>query len=156
MLMLLICKKIIYVEANNKNKHRSVEETVMKMVRKYKLNKRETKELMAELDDYVWVMLDIHRGIIVAGDEFISEMRDELLRLRSRREDIYGVGLDLKTGEISYVNAINRRNPSTNKGELNFDECLRIETLLRYFFESAPCYDAERKSYRYSKFPVTV
>ncbi len=124
----------------------------MKMVRKYKLTQRETDEMLEALDDYIWIAIDAKKGVISAGDEYVADLRDELLMNRSQIGDIYGLGLNLKTGEIDYLPAINRRNPNTDNGELCANEKLRLETLTRYFFEYIPCYRAERCAPRYRKY----
>ena len=101
--------------------------------------------------------MDVKKGVIAAGDEYVSDLRDELLISRhSKANDIFGAGLNMRTGEIDYIPAVNRRNPSLDRGELSSEQELRVETVLHYFFENIPPFLAERSGPRYSKKPVKM
>ena len=104
------------------------------VVRKYKFTNKEILELTEQLDGYIWVVMDVKKGVIAAGDEYVSDLRDELLISRhSKANDIFGAGLNMRTGEIDYIPAVNRRNPSLDRGELSSEQELRVETVLHYF-----------------------
>lgn len=124
----------------------------MKILKRMRLNEQEIAELRESLDDYIWIAIDCRRGIISAGDEYIEELRDVLLMRRGRPEDIYCFGFDMATGEINYLRRTNRRNPLVgNDGEVHELYKDRIETLVRYFFELLPAFQAEKKLARYSR-----
>lgn len=127
------------------------------LVRRYQFTNDEILELTHQLDGYIWVVMDVKKGVIAAGDEFVSDLRDELLiKKHSKKNDIFGAGLNMSTGEIDFIPAINRRNPSLKDGKLTPKQELRIETILHYFFENIPPYVAERSSPRYSKKPTRI
>lgn len=127
------------------------------VVRKYKFTNKEILELTEQLDGYIWVVMDVKKGVIAAGDEYVSDLRDELLISRhSKANDIFGAGLNMRTGEIDHIPAVNRRNPSLDRGELSSEQELRVETVLHYFFENIPPFLAERSGPRYSKKPVKM
>ncbi len=127
------------------------------LIKRYKFTKKEIKNLTEQLDGYIWVVMDVNKGVIAAGDEYVSDLRDELLvSKRSKQEDIFGAGLDLYTGEIDLITAINRRNPSLENGELSPEQELRVDTILHYFFENIPPFLAERGGPRYSKKPSNI
>ena len=122
------------------------------VIRRYKFTDNEISELINQLDGYIWVVMDVNQGIIAAGDEYVSDLRDELMvKRRSKKNDIFGVGLNMYTGEIDYIPAINRRNPTIENGELTPNQELRVETILHYFFEDIPPFVAESAKPRYSK-----
>ena len=122
------------------------------VIRRYKFTDNEISELINQLDGYIWVVMDVNQGIIAAGDEYVSDLRDELMiKRRSKKNDIFGVGLNMYTVEIDYIPAINRRNPTIENGELTPNQELRVETILHYFFEDIPPFVAESAKPRYSK-----
>ena len=127
----------------------------MRYYKKIKFTKTELADLVEQMDGYIWCAVDARRGIISAGDEFMPDMRDDLLFRHSRAEDIYGLGLDLKTGKIDYINSANLRNPKV-RGNSNIPSSCkeRIETLVHYFFDGLAPYVAERNRPRYSRKPV--
>lgn len=128
----------------------------MLYLRKIKFSKNELDKLKNEYDGYLWTAIDIHRGIITAGDEYLADLRDFLLMKRSKPEDILCAGLDLETGEIFYPVLINRRNPFVNKDGVPDVFRERVDTLMRYFFEDIPNYQEERRRPRYSSKPTPL
>ena len=46
------------------------------VVRKYKFTNKEILELTEQLDGYIWVVMDVKKGVIAAGDEYVSDLRD--------------------------------------------------------------------------------
>ena len=88
------------------------------------------------------------------SSEYLADLRDVLLTKRSKVEDIFGLGLNLITGEIDYVGFMNRRNPQLAKnGEIAAAQKERIETLIRYFFGDLAPFKAERERPRYTRQP---
>ena len=113
----------------------------MRFTRKISFKDAEVQKIVTSVDDYVWLAVDIRRAIISGGDEVIMEAKRELLAKGSRIYDIYGVGLDLVTGEIDYFSPINEKRvvPGSTK-EVPQEKRERIETLINYFFEELPVF----------------
>ncbi len=128
----------------------------MLYIRKMKFSKKELDRIRAQFGDYLWTAVDAHRGIITAGDEYLSDLRDFLLVKRSKPEDIFCAGVDLNTGEVFYPSLINRRNPYVDRNGVPSVFRDRVETLMRYFFEEIPAYKKERQLPRYSKKPTPL
>ena len=127
----------------------------MRYYRKMKFTKEELADLVEHMNGYIWCAVDARRGIISAGDDFMPDMRDDLLERRSKVEDIFGCGVDLTTGRIDYINSANRRNPKIRgTGEIPAASKERINTLVHYFFDGLAPYVAERNRPRYSRKPV--
>lgn len=108
--------------------------------------------MLVTLDDYIWIALDIKKGIIAAGDEFAGTLKYALLKQKCKIQDIFGIGFDLLSGDIDYISPINIKlmdRASTREVPKNKHE--RIEILVRYFFTELPVYKAERERPRYSK-----
>ncbi|MBR3164045.1 hypothetical protein IKF15_01965 [Candidatus Saccharibacteria bacterium] len=119
----------------------------MVIYKRLKISEKEARYLEDNLEGYIWVAIDARRGSIAAGDDYVADLRDNLLVRRSQPEDIYGVGVDLKTGAIDYIPSINRRNPNLDgKGNVPFFLRRRIETLINYFFESFAPFRIDRAS----------
>ena len=128
----------------------------MLYMRKIKFNTDELDKIRKQLGGYLWAAVDAHRGVITAGDEYLSDLRDFLLAKRSIPEDIFCAGLDMETGEIFYPPLINRHNPYVDKNGIPEVLRNRVETLIRYFFEDIPAYKAKRSRPRYSKKPTPL
>lgn len=108
----------------------------MRFTRKMRFKKEEVFEILEVLDDYIWIAIDVKRGVICGGDELIAILKRDLLALGSKIYDIYGVGLDLITGEIDYYSSINiKRIVPDSTREVPMEKRERIETLINYFFE---------------------
>ena len=82
---------------------------------------------------YIKVVVDISRTILAAGGERHFDAEQVLLKDGSKQADLWGGGVDVKTGEIDYNSMINIRpsqdNPSRDilsieiRGE--FDKIVR-------------------------------
>ncbi|MDR3297967.1 MAG: DUF5674 family protein [Candidatus Nomurabacteria bacterium] len=108
----------------------------MNCVRKIKFNSGEALEIEKELDGYIWIAVDVKRGMIAGGDERITNLKWELLRQKCNIYNIFGIGLDLVTGEIDYYSEINiKRVERGSTKEVPMEKRERIETLVAYFFE---------------------
>ena len=118
----------------------------MLYMRKIKFNKKELSDIRDQFGDYIWAAVDTHRGVITAGDEYLSDLRDFLLVKRSKPENIFCAGIDLNTGEIYYPVLINRHNPYVDKDGISAIFRNRIETLMHYFFADIPAYADEKKN----------
>lgn len=111
----------------------------MRFTRKISFKEAEVREIVATTDSYLWIVVDVKRAIIAGGDEVISDLKQQLLGNGSKIHDIFGIGLDLVTGEIDYFSPINEKRfvPGSTK-EVPMDKRERIETLINYFFEELP------------------
>lgn len=122
----------------------------MKFTKKMKLNASEVAQIRRCSGDYIWVAIDVKKGVIATGDEYLIDLRDILqYKYHSRSVNIFGLGLNLKTGEIYYAPVANRLNAVyRNMKCVPANARSRIETLLAYFFEDfAPFRRQSRRSY---------
>ena len=111
----------------------------MKLYKRIRFTKEELAHLRKECEGYVWAAVDPRKCVISIGDDYLSDMRDMLIVRRCRLEDIYGVGVDLTSGEINYIPQINRRNPTVDKhGEPSEEQKEEIKEALHYFFDRLP------------------
>lgn len=111
----------------------------MIIVKKMKLSKTDIARARKELEDYIWVLVDVRRGLIAAGDDDMYTLRDALLTRRSLPSDIYALGLDMKTGEITFSRHINRHNPVVKAaGGITEEDKARAYERIYYFFEHLP------------------
>ncbi|MFV0484743.1 MAG: DUF5674 family protein [Candidatus Saccharimonadales bacterium] len=117
----------------------------MRFTRKISFKSTEVQEIMASVNDYVWIAVDVKRAMISGGDEAIGDSKMELLWTGSKIYDVYGIGLDLSTGEIDYYSSINAKQavPGSTK-EVPMEKRERIETLINYFFEELPVFKNSR------------
>lgn len=125
--------------------------------RKIKFSAREVAVIDEEGEGFVWVCLDARRGMLVAGLNYLADMRDFLMTKRSRVEDIYALGLNLRTGEINFPRLVNGRNPVVReKREISAEIKDRIETLVHYFFADADGFKRQAALPRYTKNPALL
>lgn len=128
----------------------------MKMFRRIKLSVSELERFRAEFDDYVWIAIDVNRGILSAGDCYMGELRDALLQKRSRPEDIYCVGLNMATGEFNFLKTFNRRNPLVGfSGEVDEKTKAMVAKKVEYFFGDLPIFEVRRREDVFSTSRVT-
>jgi len=108
----------------------------MKIVKRMKLTAADAAQIRRSVDNYIWVAIDIEKGVMAAGDEYLVDLRDSLLyKYRCHSKGIFGLGLDLRTGEIYYASVINRMNPVFRDSKIIPQHIRdRIETLVAYFF----------------------
>ncbi|MCL1839942.1 hypothetical protein FWF89_03040 [Candidatus Saccharibacteria bacterium] len=114
---------------------------------------REELELMADgSDGYAWAVVDVKKGVMAAGDEYVGTMKNALLKLKSCIFDVFSVGVDLITGEINYCSPVNKKLIDKNSTkEVPEDKKERVETLVKYFFSELPIFKSEERKSRYSK-----
>lgn len=118
----------------------------MQIYKRVRFTKKELQQLRQNFEDYVWAAVDPRKCVISIGDEYLADLRDVLLVRHCQPENIYGVGVDLKTGEINYVAQVNRRNPTVEpSGELSLESKENIDHTLRYFFEKLPIFNASER-----------
>ncbi len=123
-------------------------------MKKMSFSKEETGRAYEELDGYIWIILDIKKGIVVAGDDYVMDMKNALLKQKCSVYDIYGVGLDMETGEIDYHSQANIKVAvAQSSTDIPEEVRERVECLVRYFFEELPVFKREAERPRYSKKP---
>ena len=107
----------------------------MLYVKRLQLSKGELKVLRRETEGYAWVAVDIKRHTIATGSEHFSLLKRKLYEHKSRVRDIWGVGLDMQSGEIDYNSPINRKlmdKKSTIKVPLDLID--KVNQEIFYFF----------------------
>lgn len=62
-----------------------------------------------EYGDYVKVVVDIEREILAAGGEWHADAEKILLEQGSRQEHLWGGGINLNTGQVTFTALINMR-----------------------------------------------
>ena len=96
----------------------------------------EIEKRKEEFDVYVKTVIDLEKKICSAGMDRHFEGKQILLDEGSRRNQIWGGGVNLETKEIDFNSFINIRPHDNNpKNEILDPEIRRkYETLTRYFF----------------------
>ena len=78
------------------------------------LSKKATEEELNKVREdfgglYIKVVVDVEREVLVAGGERHFDAEKMLLEDGSRQKNLWGGGVDVKTGEIDYNSMINLR-----------------------------------------------
>lgn len=109
----------------------------MRFIKKMKLNASEVAQIRRCSSNYIWAAVDVKNGVIATGDDYLVDLRDALqYKFHSRAINIFGVGIDLRTGEVFYAPVANRMNGIYRKHkDIPNHIRNRIETLIAYFFE---------------------
>lgn len=75
----------------------------------------ELKKTAEDFDGvYIKVVVDIERELLAAGGERHFDAEQKLLEYGSNQGDLWGGGVDVKTGEIDYNSMINLRPKQDN------------------------------------------
>lgn len=98
-----------------------------------KLNDEELSQAAEDLDGYIKVVVDVRRRILAAGGKRHADGEALLLENGSRQEDLWGAGLDLKTGDVDFDSVINIRPRQSNPSRevLNADIRAETESIIR-------------------------
>lgn len=91
------------------------------------LTKKATKEQIEkmgyEYGSYIKVVVDIEKGILAGGAAMHYDEERILLEYGCKQENLWGGGVDLETGEITYDSMINiRPNQGNTKREIESEE----------------------------------
>ena len=91
------------------------------------------RKVSEDFDGYIKVVVDIERGILVAGGTLHSDGKKLLLNRGCKQENLWGGGLDLETNEIDYESMINIRSSKGNPSRevLSVDVRQKMETVIR-------------------------
>lgn len=80
-----------------------------------KATEEEIKKVVQDFDGlYIKVVVDVEREMLAAGGERHFDAEQILLENGSRQENLWGGGVDVKTGEIDYNSMINLRPNQEN------------------------------------------
>ena len=96
----------------------------MVVVVEEKISAEQLEKAKEDYGEYVKVVVDIDKKILSAGGEWHADGEKVLLEQGSRQDDLWGGGVDLKTGDIDYVSLINTR-PRLNSSQEVSDEKIR-------------------------------
>jgi hypothetical protein len=108
----------------------------MLLIVRAKIDSETRNKIAEDLKGYIKVVVDIRRKILAAGGEKHADGERLLSEDGSLREDLWGAGLDLETGEMDFDSLINLR-PMQNRSREILDEEIRkkvatvIESLLK-------------------------
>jgi hypothetical protein len=124
----------------------------MILVKRISFSTEEIELMLRDLDGYVWAVLDVKKGMIAVGNDYVGNMKNALPKQKCSIYDIFGVGFDLRTGEVDYFSLANvKMADKSSTREVPADKKERIETLIKYFFVELPVFKSEGKRPRYSK-----
>lgn len=98
----------------------------------------EIVKLLAELDPYIKIVIDLDKGICSAGAGMHFEEEAVLLESGSVQSNLWGGGVDIETKSISYDSMINLRPNDNNLSNeiLNPELRVKFEELTKSFFPS--------------------
>lgn len=93
----------------------------------------ELKKVAEDFDGYIKFVVDIEMRILTAGGEMHADGEKLLLDNGSQQKDLWGGGLDLKTGEIDFNSMINLRPNQDNASRdvLNSEIRKKMENIVR-------------------------
>ncbi|MBI2595374.1 hypothetical protein HYW46_01405 [Candidatus Daviesbacteria bacterium] len=81
------------------------------------------KKMGQEYGNYIKVVVDIEKGIIAGGAAMHYDGEQVLLKIGCKQENLWGGGIDLETGGITYDSMINIRPGQNNfKREIASEE----------------------------------
>ena len=91
------------------------------------------KKVAEDFDGYIKFVVDVERGILMAGGEVHADAEKLLLADGSKQEHLWGGGLDLETGEIDFNSMINLRPGQNNASRdvLDTDVRKKMEEIAR-------------------------
>lgn len=80
------------------------------------ITKGELNKVQEDYGEYVKVVVDIEKSILAAGGQWHADAEKILLEMGSQQCNLWGGGVDLKTGGIDYISLINTR-PTLNDSQ---------------------------------------
>ncbi len=108
----------------------------MLLIVRTKIDSESRKKAAEDLKGYIKVVVDIQRKILSAGGQKHVDCEEMLIDDGSRREHLWGAGLDLETNEMDFDSMINIR-PSQNSSREILDQKIRqqVELITRSLLE---------------------
>lgn len=93
------------------------------ILRDKKAIKEELEKMGYEYGSYIKVVVDIEKGILAGGAPMHYDEERLLLDYGCKQENLWGGGVDLETGEITYDSMINiRPNQGNLKREIESED----------------------------------
>lgn len=93
------------------------------ILRDKKATKEEIKKMSYEYASYIKVVVDIEKEILAGGAGMHYDDEKLLLEYGCKQENLWGGGIDLETGDITYDSMINiRPNQGNSKREIQSEE----------------------------------
>lgn len=107
------------------------------IIRGRKANKEEIEKMSYEYGSYIKVVVDIEKGILAGGGAMHYDDERLLLEYGCKRENLWGGGIDLETGELTYDSMINiRPNQGNPKREIQSEDIQKkFETIVEEVFK---------------------
>lgn len=88
-----------------------------------KPTKEQIKKMSYQYGSYIKVVVDIEKQVLAGGGEMHYDDERLLLEYGCKQENLWGGGIDLETGEITYDSMINiRPNQGNAKREIQSEE----------------------------------
>lgn len=84
------------------------------VLRGKKATAEQLEKMSYEYGSYIKVVVDVTKGILAGGGEIHYDEERVLLDYGCEQENLWGGGVDLKTGEIDYNSMINLRPKQNN------------------------------------------
>ncbi len=79
-----------------------------------KITQEELKKAREVYKDYIKTVIDVERDLLAIGCEYHIDCEEELIRMGSKMEDLYGGGYKLDTKEVEYM-ALSNYKPTQGK-----------------------------------------
>ena len=93
------------------------------IIRDRKVTKEEIKKMSYEYGSYIKVVVDIEKDILAGGGAMHYDDEKLLLEYGCKQENLWGGGIDLETGEVTYDSMINiRPNQNNTKREIQSED----------------------------------
>lgn len=93
------------------------------ILRDKKATKEELEKMSYEYGSYIKVVVDIEKGILAGGGPMHYDEERVLLEYGCEQNNLWGGGVDLETGEITYDSMINvRPKQGNNKREIESED----------------------------------
>jgi hypothetical protein len=109
----------------------------MILIIRKKADEETISKVSADLSGYVKVVIDVKRGILVAGGALHVDGEKLMLEDGSRQADLWGGGIDFETGEIDFDSMINIRPAQGNRAREVLDSKIRkqMEEIIHRFLK---------------------
>jgi len=101
-----------------------------------KASKQEMREMLEAHDGYIKVAVDVGRGILAGGGAMHADCKMVLLKIGSRKEDVWGASWAPDTGGILFESLINRREDNRRKTQIEDSRiCAQVQAVVEKFLK---------------------
>lgn len=123
------------------------------LIRKIRFQTNEVDAIYNQYDGYIWAAVDLNKGMLAAGDEYVRDLRDALIQRKCPSDKIVGVGIDLDNAEVHLYSPINpKANNKIDNHRVPDADMRRLDDLVEYFFGAFPCFmEKEKQKKSHSK-----